>query len=198
MIIYAIIRIKTDEIVYIGQTIQTLAKRKGSHTHHARKGRGSVIGAAIRKHTEEAFKWIQLHSCSSQTELCKLEKHLISKFNPRYNCQEGGKKNFTPWNKGKKELRKEVLNNISKSAKARKGKFKRGKYSKKASKNIREAVTKSKARPFKCLQNNKVYQNKVEAARDLGIKPGGISAVLNKHTRNKTINGYSFEYTTKD
>ena len=194
MIIYAIIKLKTDEIVYIGQTIQTLSKRRSKHISDSYKGKGSILGAAIRKHGPKAFKWIELESCESQKDLCNQEKHLICKFKPNYNVQEGGKKSFTPWNKNKKEKRKDVLNNISKSAKARKGKFKRGSYSEEAVKNIRKAKLENVKKAFICNENGKVYQNKVEAAEDLGIKPGGISAVLNEYTRNKSIKGYTFNY----
>lgn len=97
MIIYAVIRKSTDEIVYIGQTTQSLPKKKEKHLSESRKGRGSVLGAAIRKHTIVEFNFIELESCKNQQELCKMEKHLIKKFKPRYNVQEGGKKNSTPF-----------------------------------------------------------------------------------------------------
>lgn len=193
MIIYAVIRASTDEIVYIGQTTQRLANRKGKHLSEARKGRGSVLGAAIRKHSINEFKFIQLESCESQKDLCKMEKHLIKKFKPRYNVQEGGKESFTPWNKGKVESRKSVKENMSHSAKSRK-RTKRGKYSHEATENIRKAKLKNVSIPFICHQNKKVYNNKVEAAQDLGIKAGGISAALSNKTRNKTHKGYSFSY----
>lgn len=195
MIIYAVVRKSNDEIVYVGQTTQTLAKRKGKHLSDARKGKGSVLGAAIRKHTINEFKFIKLETYYNQQELCKMEKHLIKVFKPRYNVQEGGKSNFTPWNKGRKETRPGVLKNISYGASSRKT-TKRGKYSKKAVSNIRRAKLKNVEKPFLCHQNNKVYKNKVEAAQDLGIKAGGISAVLSPKTRNKSINGYTFTYLT--
>jgi group I intron endonuclease len=194
MIIYAVIKKTTDEIVYIGQTIQTLYKRKSKHLSDSRKGKGSVLGAAIRKHTINNFKFIELESHGTQAQLCAAEKHLIRTFKPKYNVQEGGKKSFTPWNKGKKETRPEVLEKISKSAKERKSP-KRGKYKKSHIKNIRRAKLKNVEKEFKCLNNGKIYKNKVEAAQDLGIKAGGISAVLSNKTRNKTINGYTFVYT---
>jgi len=193
MIIYAVIRTDTDEIVYIGQTIQSLCKRKAKHLSESRKGKGSILGAAIRKHTINVFKFTDIGDCKTQQELCNLEKHLIKTFKPRYNIQEGGKVGFTSWNKGVKEARPLVIENISKAARNRK-RTKRGKYSKEAVANIRDAKLRNTEKPFLCHQNGKVYKNKVTAAKDLGIKPGGISVVLLTTTKNKSIKGYTFEY----
>ena len=87
----------------------------------------------------------------------------------------------------------QYFKNISNSAKSR-ARTKRGKYTDKAVRNIRNAKLKNVEKPFICHQNQKIYKNKVEAAEDLGIKPGGISAVLSETTRNKSIHGYTFEY----
>lgn len=184
---------KGSEVVYVGQTKMTLAQRKGKHVSEARLGRGSILGAGIRKHGEAKFTWEVVKTFTDQNESYDFERKLIAKYRPRYNQQEGGRTGYTPWNKGRKETRPEVLRKISDGAKARKG-TKRGHYSDEAVSNIREAKLKSVARPFKCHENGRVYQNKVEAAEDLGIGPVGISLVLMPQTRNKSYKGYTFSY----
>jgi len=184
---------KEKELVYIGQTVMTIPQRRGKHYSEARKGRGSIFGAGIRKHGEDAFEWTIVAEFKNQAECCRYEKEAIARHKPRYNMQSGGKKSFEPWNKGKKEKRPEVLSKISQSAKGRK-KSKRGPYSDESVANIRAAKLKSSAKPFRCLENGKIYQNKVEAAKDLGIPAGGISLVLMPTVRNKSFHGYRFEY----
>ena len=191
MIVYFVY--KKKEIVYIGQTVMTIPQRRGKALSEARKGRGSVFGAAIRKHGEDAFKWTIVAEFQNQAECCRYEKEAIARHKPRYNQQSGGKKGFEPWNKGHKETRPEVLKKIGKSAKARISP-KRGKYSEQGVANIRNAKLKNVAKPFRCLENGKVYLNKVEAAQDLGIPAGGISLVLMPTARNKSFHGYRFEY----
>lgn len=191
MVVYFVY--KKKEIVYIGQTVMTIPQRKGKSLSEARKGRGSVFGAAIRKHGEDSFRWAIIAEFQNQEECCRYEKEAIARHKPRYNQQSGGKKGFESWNKGQKETRPEVLKKISNAAKARIS-HKRGKYSVEGVANIRNAKLKSSARPFKCLENGKVYQNKVEASQDLGIPAGGISLVLMPTTRNKSFHGFHFEY----
>lgn len=184
---------KGNELVYIGQTVMSLAQRRGKHYSEARKGRGSIFGAGIRKHGEDKFTWSVVAEFETQKECCDYEKKAISHFKPRYNVQCGGKLSFEPWNKGKKENRSEVKARISKSAINRK-RTKRGSYAEEHVTKIREAKLRNVARPFKCLNNGKVYQNKVEAAEDLKIPAAGISLVLMPSVRNKTYYGYRFEY----
>ena len=190
MIIYFVK--KDSETVYIGQTCQPLANRKGKHFSEARKGRGSVFGAGIRKHGEEAFTFEIFKEVENQIECCELEKHLIGTLNPRYNMQEGGKLSFTAWNKGKK-LSKKICKNLTKAAKTRK-RTKRGKYSKEHTDKIGQASLKSSEKPFKCLNNGMIYLNKVTAGKNLGIDPRGITAVLCNSHRAKSYKGFQFHY----
>lgn len=184
---------KSDEIVYIGQTIQTLAQRKGKHVSDARLGRGSVIGAGIRKHGEEFFEFKRHSIYYCQVDLDSAEKHYISKYNPRYNLQRGGKSGYVPWNKGKKETRPEVKANISKAAVNRK-RTKRGSYTDVHKRKIGDATRKRNAREFICEQNGKTYYNKVTAAKDLGIIAQRVSDVLCPTHSMKSYKGYTFQY----
>jgi len=192
MIIYFVFN-KNDEIVYIGQTVMTLAQRKGKHLSEARKGRGSILGAGIRKHGEKYYRFEKHSIYFNQIDLDEAEKHYIKKYTPRYNVQEGGKKSFEPWNKGKKETRPEVLENIKLGAKDRK-RTKRGSYTEEHKEKISKAGRRARIKPFICHENNKIYETKMDAAEDLGIDPRGITAVLNPKTRNKSHKGYTFSY----
>lgn len=181
------------EIVYVGQTVQTFSKRIGAHKSRSRNGLSLPLYKAIRKYGESIKFEVLEGSVYSQEELDFLEKYYISSYQPRYNIQEGGKKGFEPWNKGKKEIRQVVKNNISKSAKAR-IRTPRGPYSADYKAKISEGCLHKKQRPFRCLNNDKIYFNKITCSKDLNIPVSGISLVLMPNTRNKSYYGYKFEY----
>lgn len=193
MVVYLVF--KKGECVYIGQTKQSLTKRKSKHFCDARKGRGSVFGAAIRKHGEEAFAFVEFIKCSSQECLDRYEKELIAKHKPRYNMQTGGKKDFGAWNKGKKELRPEVLQNISNSAKNRK-RTKRGQYSADHKAKIGKTTLERNKKPFICHQTGEVFFNKITCAKKMGINQRSLSVLLSKKTSLKSIKGFTFSYLT--
>ena len=132
MIIYFVLH--DDEIVYIGQTKLSLRKRQTQHEYNAKRGKGYIIGAAIRKHGAASFKWHVHSTYFNQQDLDAAEKHYIAKYKPRYNINLGGEargvrknkgstpwnkglKGSTPWNKGHKETRPEVLAKIKEGAK---------------------------------------------------------------------------------
>lgn len=89
MMIYFVF--KETEVVYIGQTQMNLSQRKGKHVSEARLGRGSVLGAAIRKHGEDKFEFKKHSLVFNQEDADKNEKHYIEKYRPKYNVQEGRK-----------------------------------------------------------------------------------------------------------
>jgi len=183
-----------NEIVYVGQTVQNFANRIGSHRSNARKGIKLPIYSAIRKYGENEVKFQTIEdNISSQEELDFLEIYYIKHFTPRYNIQRGGKNGFIPWNKGRKETRKSVRNNISKSAKTR-TKSKRGHYTEKHKDKISYTSLARMERPFICLNTGVIYLNKISCAVDLGIPAVGISLVLMPTTRNKSYYGYKFQY----
>lgn len=211
MIIYFVTL--NDEVVYIGQTKLTLQIRKKQHEYNAKRGKGYVIGAGIRKHGAENFTW-NVHSIHyNQVDLDAAEKHLIAKYKPKYNINLGGEargtskaKGKTPWNKGKKgtqkawnkgqkETRPQVLANIKNSA------HKRDNSNRKISESQRVKMVEGRIakyrntnRPFICHQNNKTYILVTEAAKDLGILATGIYAALNENHRMQTYKGYTFSY----
>lgn len=210
MIIY-LIQLK-EEIVYIGQTKLSLLKRRTQHEYNAKRGKGFVIGAGLRKHGPENFKWL-VHSVHyNQIDLDAAEKYYIKKYKPKYNINLGGESRGTrknkgtipwnkglkgqkAWNKGLKETRPDVLTKIRNSAQ------KRDNSDRKISKEHREALVKGRRakyaatnKPFICHQNSKTYVLVVDAAKDLNIKATGIYAVLNQQHRLKSYEGFTFSY----
>lgn len=211
MIIYFVIA--NDEVVYIGQTKLSLETRRKQHEYNARRGKGYIIGSAIRKHGPDKFTW-NVHSVHyNQVDLNAAEKHYIAKYKPKYNIYLGGEargirkdKGRTPWNKGKsglqvawnkghKEERPEVIANIKKSATSRDNSNRtiHEKQRQAMVEGRRKAYEKIQT-PFMCDQNNKTYVLVVDAARDLNIPPGGIYAALNSKHPMKSYRGFTFRY----
>lgn len=79
-----------NEIVYIGQTKLSLTKRQKQHEYNANRGKGYVIGAALRKHGANKFSWNTHSVYYNQIDLDAAEKHYIAKYEPRYNINLGG------------------------------------------------------------------------------------------------------------
>lgn len=211
MIIYFVTL--NDEIVYIGQSKHTLVKRRWQHENLAKRGKGYIIGASIRKHGADKFVW-NVHSIYfNQVDLDAAEKHLIAKYDPKYNINLGGevrgrrkksgtvpwnkgkKGSQTAWNKGRKETRPEVLVKIKASAQNRKGTKNplTDKHKKALIEGRRKKYLQTQA-PFICHQNEKTYVLVVDAAKDLNIDPGGIYAVLNPDHPTKSFKGFTFSY----
>ena len=63
----------TDKL-YVGQTMDTLARRKGNHHHDARRGVGARFATAIRKDGIHSFDFFQVGSAHTKEELNNLEK----------------------------------------------------------------------------------------------------------------------------
>lgn len=191
MLVYA--AMKDGSAVYVGQTTMSLAERKGCHFSVARKGRGAVFGAAIRKHGEDEFEFVVLEPCASFKELDASERKWIAKLAPKYNKQIGGRSGFNTWNKGRKETRPDVIERISTAATNRK-RTKRGSYSDEHKAKIGEATRARTAKAFVCEQNGKVYFSKVDCARELGLNHTSLLVLLCGKTRLKSLRGYTFRY----
>jgi len=185
-----------DEVVYVGQTIMTLSQRKGKHLSEARLGRGSILGASIRKHGEDSFIFRKHSLIYNQQDADAAERYYISKYIPRYNQQAGGKSGYPALNKGKKETRPEVIQNIKDAAKNRK-RTKRGPYSEKHINACREGALKkirAESTPFICHNNGKIYHSKVDAGEDLRINPQRVRDVLSTKHKMKSYKGFTFSY----
>lgn len=80
--------------VYIGQTIQGLARRKGEHIHRFNLNeRDHKLYLAMRKHGIDNFKFETLCCALNEHHLDDLEKHFITEynsFNRGYNMSCGG------------------------------------------------------------------------------------------------------------
>ena len=89
MIIYKVTNTINDK-VYIGQTKQTLTKRKHQHKHN----KNTAIGSAIRKYSQDSFIFEILEECSSYEHMNERENFWIKYYNciaPNgYNLVSGG------------------------------------------------------------------------------------------------------------
>ena len=181
-----------NQIVYVGQTVQKFNVRISNHFSRAREGQSYPICRALVKY-KDSIKWEILETCNTQEELDFLEVYYIRHYSPKFNLSSGGKQGYKPWNKGRKETRKDVLANISNGAKNR-HRSKRGKYSKEHCKKMSESAKNAARKAFICLNNGIVYYNKVDCAKDLNIDARGISICLMPNTRLKSYMGYRFQY----
>jgi group I intron endonuclease len=75
---------------YVGITKQGLATRVYKHLYLARNGKGRRLGAAIRKHGENALKFTVLVVCQNYRYALDLEMAYIAKIKPEYNVTAGG------------------------------------------------------------------------------------------------------------
>jgi hypothetical protein len=83
MMVYLVFR--NDEIVYIGQTRMNIEDKMESMLEKVERGKGSVLGAAMRKHGFDSFLW-KVHSTHyCQTDCDQYEKILINAYKPKYN-----------------------------------------------------------------------------------------------------------------
>jgi group I intron endonuclease len=83
-------------LVYIGQTINSLAIRKAHHALRTKKGdRRTAFHIALLEHGFSAFQWEQIDTAETAEELDAKEKHWIAHYqsdNPAhgYNGTDGG------------------------------------------------------------------------------------------------------------
>lgn len=92
---------------YVGQTIQTLGKRKTEHESTARLFRSIYFHRALRKHGRKNFTWDILEECLTMEDLNEREIFWIEKLNSQspngYNLNGGGK-NFLCSESTKKKI----------------------------------------------------------------------------------------------
>jgi group I intron endonuclease len=68
-------------LVYIGQTIKTLAKRKGNHAYCMKKGgNNNAFQAALLALGFSSFTWEQIDTADNAAELDAKEKHWITSY----------------------------------------------------------------------------------------------------------------------
>jgi hypothetical protein len=191
VIVYVALRKRN--VVYVGQTVMRLSARRGKHFSVARKGGGSVFGAAIRKHGEKCFAFKEIAKCNSRDALNRWERRLIASMSPKYNLQDGGQDSFVPWNKGKKETRPEVLQNISNAARQRVC-ASRGSYSREHREKIGLATRMRTQKAFVCEQTGQSFLNQIDAAKAYGLNPKSLAVLLSGKTRLRSLGGYTFRY----
>lgn len=118
-ITYNIVYKVTSEVngkIYIGQTSQTLARRRNDHEHKARQvvnGKKKHImpfTLALAKHGKENFKWEILAKDLSSDEANQLEQDEIKKVGDNgYNLASGGKEYYVHSEETKAKIREHAL-----------------------------------------------------------------------------------------
>lgn len=86
---------KTNEKIYIGQTIQSLTNRKKDHKNCQERLKNLALYRAFRKYGFKNFDWKIIHHAKDKNELDEMEKHYIQCYKtmlPKfgYNMTYGG------------------------------------------------------------------------------------------------------------
>jgi group I intron endonuclease len=197
---------------YFGQTVDPPARRKSVHIRLARSGHKGHFYNAIRKYGIHNFEWsIKFYAINKQ-DLDMAECFYIAEYNTTktgFNISSGGVKATTyskrpwnygiktgkpSWNRGKKPSN-ETIEKIRINTRRPRPWMKGKPMSDSARIKIGLNSKQRQAKKFICLNNNKIYFNKTEAGKDLGLNPGSISAFLNGSTTSLSLKGYVFKYT---
>jgi group I intron endonuclease len=111
MLVYLVTN-KVNGKKYVGQTIQSLAKRWSGHLSTAKRGRGLHLYDAIRKYGKEAFEIAVLATVDNQVDLDEAERKYIATYQSNqpelgYNLADGGRGGprgyFRPLTEGHKQ-----------------------------------------------------------------------------------------------
>lgn len=94
MIIYLVTNL-VNQMKYVGQTTQTLKKRKAAHLNLSYRGSTYYFHRSIKKYGKQNFSWEIIYKASSFEELNEKEMEYIKKYNTfskfGYNLTEGGR-----------------------------------------------------------------------------------------------------------
>ncbi|QOD60687.1 GIY-YIG nuclease family protein [Polaribacter haliotis] len=92
--VYTVVDKKTDKVVYVGITKDTLKSRKNDHIKKSRREKKYPFQNAIATLGVDAFKWEANTTLLNNDELAEKEKELISQYilkgNKLYNIDSGG------------------------------------------------------------------------------------------------------------
>ncbi|WP_299061683.1 GIY-YIG nuclease family protein [uncultured Polaribacter sp.] len=92
--VYTVVDKKTDKVVYVGITKDSLESRKKDHLKKSKKGKQYLFQKAIATLGAEAFRWEINTTLLNNDDLAEKEKELIeqykSKGNKLYNLDAGG------------------------------------------------------------------------------------------------------------
>lgn len=98
MIVYKVINLLNNEVVYVGQTTKSLNWRISVHRRKFESGKKSKLYDAFAKFGFDNFSFEEICSARSKDELDALEKYYIAKYNcinNGYNIQSGGSNSLT-------------------------------------------------------------------------------------------------------
>lgn len=185
-----------DGRAYVGQTMRGLQDRKHSHYKCGIKT-ASVFQLFLRETDPNDWKWEELKRVKTHREACHWEAYYMyerKSFLLGFNSQTGhtgkvseatrkkmkeAKKNFVPWNKGKKGVySEETLLAMKMAATGR-----TVKRSEQGEKNRLESIKKL-GRPVVNIETGEEYYSVGEAARRLGVCHTTVKRVLNGSVKN--------------
>ncbi len=92
--VYTVVNKKTEKVVYVGITKDSLESRKKDHIKKSKKGKKYPFQNAIATLGVDAFKWEANTTLLNNDDLAEREKELISQYktqgNKLYNIDSGG------------------------------------------------------------------------------------------------------------
>jgi len=116
MIIYKVVNAINGKC-YIGQTTQSLGKRKVGHKFETKNGT-TYFSNALRKYGFKNFKWEVIEECDDKEQLDEMEFHYIKQYNSfkpeGYNLTLGGDKGTFGW-KPTKENKEKIGKGVKKA-----------------------------------------------------------------------------------
>lgn len=183
---------RNEEIVYVGQTRQPLAKRL--HNHKAKDGREDCTISLIVE-TDTMEKALMLEAMYIQqyglNELQNKSEGYDKNHVTRDHYREDDKDKTNGFYKHKQsEYAKQVLSERSQGNSYAKGN--RARTGRKNSEYWQQRITEAKSKKVMCIDTGVVYDSVKEAARELGLHNSKISNVCHGK-RNKT-GGLRFKF----
>lgn len=178
--------------VYIGLTSLSLVKRCGSNGNNY--SHSTYFYSAILKYGWNNFSHEILEENLTKQEAEEREKYYIQLYKSNnkefgYNLTSGGElgKTYSSFVREKMSLKKkgvplseEHRKHISEATKGKNN----SNYGKHCSEETKEKIRKTKYKPIQCVETGKIYPNKLEASKDVGLKsPRSIMSALKEPWR---------------
>lgn len=203
-IVYIVKNLNNGKI-YIGQTTESLEKRKRKHYTSSKIGSTFIFHKALRKYKKSNFEWKKIYKCYSAEELNEKEEYYINFYNSWFGNYKGynmslggrgqngykhsketlkklsGKNHWTT----KKSFSEEHKRKISESIKGEKNPFYGKKHTKenKVKQGLKNIGNQYRAKRFIAIDpngNKKEYFNISNFCRNMKMRRGSVKNVLSK------------------
>lgn len=180
--VYLLRELKTDKIVYIGLTRDSLKKRFNGHV-------------CRKKFNRNNYRIEEIKSNLSLEEAVKLEIFLIKKHDTLqngWNKSPGSINGFSNKHTEEQKLKWSLERRGSKVSKSHALKNKKARLGHKNGDYWRQVMSKVKSKQVFCVETNTVYKNGREAANVLNVSTSKISLCCNGII--KSTKGYTFKF----